>query len=212
MRELKERDRKLLDLLARYQVLPSKLIRKSLFPKSAATNFFRRMRQLEKVKLIRQHGPMSDHSFAWTLDDTGKNLCGIEDSEIFINRATLEHDAIVAHVRMTLEQYKIAQSFTPESILRKEAKDKNTFHWRREDTIIVPDGIFQAIIKQQVRVLSLEVELSFKNRRRYNDLFRRYHETHEPVFLIWASVHTAERRIQQFMLSWSFRLRHRVPW
>lgn len=190
MSELKERDRKLLELLAQYQILSSKLIRESLFSKSAATNFFRRIRQLEKVKLIKRLGPLSDHSYAWTLDEKGKNLCGIEDTDFFINRATLEHDVTVAHIRMILEQYKIAQSFTSESVLRKEAKHKNTYHWRRENTIIVPDGMFQAIIKQQVRVLSLEVELSFKNRRRYNDLFRRYHETHDPVFLIWYLVKT----------------------
>lgn len=190
MNGLKERDRKLLDLLARYQVLSSRIIRESLFPKSAATNFFRRIRQLEKSKFIKRLGPMSDHAYAWALDDKGKNLCGIEDQEFFINRATLEHDVIVAHVRMILEQYKIAQTFTSESALRKEAKYKNTYHWRREDTIIVPDGLFKATVKNEVRVLSLEVELSFKNRRRYNDLFRRYHETHDPVFLIWYLVKT----------------------
>lgn len=187
---LKERDRKLLDLLAQYQILSSKLIRESLFPKAASTNFFRRIRQLERAKLIKRLGPLSDHSYAWTLDEKGKNLCGIEDPDFFINRATLEHDVIVAHVRMILERFHIAKSFAPESVLRKEAKHKNTYHWRREDTIIVPDGMFQATIKQQVRALSLEVELSFKNRRRYNDLFRRYHETHDPVFLIWYLVKT----------------------
>lgn len=190
MTVLKERDRKLLDLLAQYQVLSSRLVRKSLFASMNATNFFRRIRQLEKTKLIKRLGPLSDHSYAWTLDDRGKNLCGIEEAEFSINRATLEHDVIVVHVRMVLEQFKIAKSFMPESLLRKEAKHKNNYHWRREDTIIVPDGIFQATVKQQERMVSLEVELSFKNRRRYFDLFRRYHETHDPVFLIWYLVKT----------------------
>jgi Replication-relaxation len=190
MQALNERDRKLLDLLAKYQVLSSCLLKQSFFAHTAATNFFRRIRQLEKAKLIKRLGPLSDHSYAWTLDDRGKNLCGIEETEFFLNRATLEHDVIVAHVRMVLERFKIGNSFTPERLLRKEAKHKNNYHWRREDTIIVPDGMFQATIKQQERMLSLEVELSFKNRRRYFDLFRRYHETYDPVFLIWYLVRT----------------------
>ena len=185
-----QRDLKLLDFLAKYEVLSSKLIRESVYPKSAATNFFRRIRQLEKSKFIKRLGPMSNHSYVWVLDDKGKSVCGIEGRELFINRANLEHDVIVAHVRMVLEQFKVAKNYKPESLLRKEAQFKNTYHWSREDTIIVPDGMFEGIIANEERLLSLEVELSFKNRRRYHDLFRRYHETHDPVYLVWYLVKT----------------------
>jgi hypothetical protein len=65
MIRISDRDKRLFDLLTRYEIIGSKQIRKLLFNEIPETNFFRRMRVLENAKMIRRIGPMTDHSYAW---------------------------------------------------------------------------------------------------------------------------------------------------
>lgn len=198
--KVSDRDQKLMTLLARYEVMSSKLIRETVFPEIAATNFFRRMRNLEKENFIKRIGPMLDHSYAWVLGSEGKALYGIEPHEHLKNRLTLEHDVALAQVRMILDEHGVIKKFTTESFLRQQAKNLGTANWSPEKSIVVPDGLFRAPIKGEDKSIALEIELSFKSKHRYSDLFRRYHEYHKEVFLIWYLVKTKEmgERIESY--------------
>jgi hypothetical protein len=86
--KINPRDKKLLELLRRYEVLSSKQIRTLVFSRIRETNYFRRMRELEKGKMIRRMGPMLDHSYAWALGRLGKEMYGVFPKEGIRNRLT----------------------------------------------------------------------------------------------------------------------------
>ena len=83
MIRISDRDKKLLELLSKYEVMSSKQIRSLVFDKIPETNFFRRLRDLEKAKMIKRMGPMIDHSYAWLLAEKGKSVMGFEDMDIY---------------------------------------------------------------------------------------------------------------------------------
>jgi hypothetical protein len=178
------RDKRLFDLLTRYEIVGSKQIRKLLFNDIPETNFFRRMRELEKAKMIRRIGPMTDHSYAWLLGPKGKERMGFGERDLFKTRLTLEHDVTLTQVRMALDAIGVGKKFVAESELRMRARSQQTGYLDKKKQIVVPDGLFPVLIKERAEVFALEVELNFKNRLRYQELFKRYLKT-DGVYAIW---------------------------
>jgi hypothetical protein len=189
--KLSPRDKRLLELLAKYEVLSSKLIRVEVFPNVIETNFFRRLRELENDRYIRRIGPMPDHSYAWVLGPLGRDLYGVFAFEAQKNRVTIEHDMALAEVRMRMEDLGLAKHLVPESELRREALSKKESHQEQGKGQIVPDALFPVMMAESAVIFALEVELSLKNRRRYQELFFRYYGTHF-VKSIWYLTKTIE--------------------
>jgi len=125
MIRISNRDKRLFELLARYEIMGSKQIHQLLFNDIPETNFFRRMRELEKAKMIRRIGPMTDHSYAWLLGPKGKERMGFGERDLFKTRLTLEHDVTLTQVRMALDAIGVGKKFVAESELRKRAYSKN---------------------------------------------------------------------------------------
>lgn len=184
MIRMSNRDKRLFDLLARYEIIGSKQVRKLLFKDIPETNFFRRMRELEKAKMIRRIGPMTDHSYAWLLGPKGKERMGFGERDLFKTRLTLEHDVTLTQVRMALDAIGVGKKFVAESELRKRARLQQTGYLEKKKQIVVPDGLFPVLIKQRAEVFALEVELNFKNRLRYQELFKRYSKM-DGLYAIW---------------------------
>ncbi len=178
------RDKRLFELLARYEIMGSKQVRKLLFNDIPETNFFRRMRELEKAKMIRRIGPMTDHSYAWLLGPKGKERMGFGERDFFKTRLTLEHDVTLTQVRMTLDAIGVGKKFVAESELRKRARLQQTGYLEKKKQVVVPDGLFPVLIKERAEVFALEVELNFKNRLRYQELFKRYLKM-DGLYAIW---------------------------
>jgi len=181
---ISDRDKRLFDLLARYEIVDSNGIRQMLFSEIPETNFFRRMRELEKAKMIRRIGPMMDHSYAWLLGPRGKEMMGFDERDLIKTRFTLEHDVTVTRVRMGLDAIGLGREFTSESELRKREILRRTDTWEKNKPVVVPDGLFPVLIGEERRLFALEVELHFKNRLRYEDLFKRYLKT-DGLYSIW---------------------------
>jgi hypothetical protein len=184
MIRMSNRDKRLFELLARYEIIGSKQIRKLLFTHIPETNFFRRMRELEKAKMIRRLGPMTDHSYAWLLGSKGKERMGFGERELFKTRLTLEHDVTLTQVRMALNEIGLGKKFVTESALRKRARLQQTGYLEKKKQVVVPDGLFPVLIKERAEVFALEVELNFKNRLRYQELFKRYLKM-DGLYAIW---------------------------
>lgn len=184
MIRMSDRDQRLLEMLARYEIIGSRQVRQSIFNGTPETNFFRRMRELERAKMVRRIGPMTDHSYAWLLGARGKERMGFGERELFKTRLTLEHDVMVTQVRMTLDVIGVGKKFVAESELRKRTRLVRTSYSEKQKPIVVPDGLFTVIIKGQAEAIALEVELNFKNRLRYQELFKRYVRM-EGVYAIW---------------------------
>lgn len=194
------RDKKLIDLLARYEVMSSRQVRKFVFNGVVATNFFRRLRQLEKAKFIRRIGPMLDHSYAWVLGENGKDHAGLGGVELFKNRLTLEHDVTLTEIRMVLDAIGVGKNLVPECRLRREAHEQTARRYEPHKPIVVPDGLITWIYGKEAEVHALELELTFKNRKRYFELFKRYREI-KKVAIIWYIVPNrvfADRMLQEW--------------
>lgn len=189
--KINPRDKKLLELLRRYEVLSSKQIRALVFSKIRETNYFRRMRELEKGKMIRRMGPMLDHSYAWALGRLGKEMYGVFPKEGLRNRLTLEHDVSLSAVRMRLDELGLGKHLITESELRRRAREKRVHYQDPNQPQVVPDALFPVTLNGRAEVFALEVELSLKNRQRYQELFRRYEMTNR-IFAIWYVVKTKE--------------------
>lgn len=184
MIRISNRDKRLFDFLARYEVMGSRQIRKLLFSDIPETNFFRRMRELENAKMIRRIGPMTDRSYAWLLGPKGKERMGFGERDLFKTRLTLEHDVTLTQVRMALDAIGVSKKFVTESELRKRARLPQSGYLEKKKQVVVPDGLFPVLIKERAEVFALEVELNFKNRMRYQELFKRYSKM-DGLYAIW---------------------------
>lgn len=184
MIRLSPSDQKLLDLFSRFEIMSSRQIRNLVYAKVIETNFFRRLRTLEKAKMIKRMGPMQDHSYAWMLGHEGKRKMGFSEKELFKTRLTLEHDVAVTEVRISLDLLGVGEKLIPERELRQKALSGKSSFRDKEKPVLVPDGLFPVVIKNEAKVIALEVELHFKNRHRYIELFKRYLQTNG-IYAIW---------------------------
>ena len=184
MIRLSDRDKKLFDLLARYEVMSSKQIRSLACPDVIETNFFRRLRELERAKMIKRLGPMLDHSYAWLLESEGKRRMGFGERDLFKTRLTLEHDVALTQVRLDLDSIGVGKKLVPESELRRLARSQRIGYREKNKTVVVPDGLFPVLIKERAEVFALEVELTFKSKQRYFELFKRYMKM-DGIYAIW---------------------------
>lgn len=178
------RDKKLFELLARYEVMSSKQIRELAYPDVIETNFFRRLRELEKAKMIKRRGPMLDHSYAWLLGSEGKHRMGFGERDLFKTRLTLEHDVALTQVRLALDSIGVGKKLVPESELRRRARHQRVGYREKTKPVVVPDGLFPVLIKERAEVFALEVELTLKSKQRYFELFKRYLKM-EGIYAIW---------------------------
>lgn len=190
------RDKKLLELLALYEVMSSIQIRALAYPDVIETNFFRRLRELEKAKMIKRLGPMLDHSYAWLLGSEGKRRVGFGERDLFKTRLTLEHDVALTQIRLALDSIGVGKKLVPESELRKRARDQRIGFREKSNPVVVPDGLFPVLIKERAEVFALEVELTLKSKQRYFELFKRYLKT-DGIYAIWYVVpnHSMGERI-----------------
>lgn len=184
MTRLSSRDKKLFDLLARYEVMSSKQIRSLAYPDVIETNFFRRLRELEKAKMIKRIGPMLDHSYAWLLGPEGKRRLGFGERDLFKTRLTLEHDVALTQVRFALDSISVGKKLVSESELRSRARDQRIGFREKNKPVVVPDGLFPVLIKERAEVFALEVELTIKSKQRYFELFKRYLKM-DGIYAIW---------------------------
>jgi len=184
MIRLSDRDKKLFELLARYEVMSSRQIRTLGYADVIETNFFRRLRKLERAKIIKRLGPMLDHSYAWLLGSEGKRRLGFGGKDLFKTRLTLDHDVALTQVRLTLDSIGVGKKLMPESELRKRARDQRIGFREKNKPIVVPDGLFPVLIKERAEVFALEVELTFKSKQRYFELFKRYLKM-DGIYAIW---------------------------
>lgn len=200
MIRLSARDKKLLELLAKYEVMSSKQIWSLVFSLIPETNFFRRLRELEKVKMIKRIGPMTDHSYAWLLAEKGKSIMGFEDMDIYKNRLTLEHDVTLTQVRLALDSVGLGKNIIGEGQLRRRARMQKSKHYDQSKKIIVPDALIPVMLNNRAEVFALELELNFKNRQRYFELFKKY-TWMDGIFAIWYLVPSrsmADRMLEEW--------------
>ncbi len=208
MIRISERDKKIFEFLAKYEVMSSKQIKSLVFNQIPETNFFRRLRELEKAKMVKRMGPMTDHVYAWLLAEKGKSIMGFEDMDIYKNRLTLEHDVTLTQLRIVLDLVGLGKNIIGEGQLRRRAREQRSKHYDQSKKIIVPDALIPVMLNSRAEVFALELELHFKNRQRYIELFKKYIQM-EGIYAIWYVV-PSRSMANRMLEEWDFfNLKHR---
>lgn len=179
---LTERDLELLAKLQTYALLTTRQIGKITFPGVELTTVLRRLRKLERGFYVQRIMNAWGYEAAWGLAQNGANSVGGLTFKRHFRRDVLEHDLKLTRLRLHLEDLGIARSWVPEHEIRSKVAARHGL--RRIEERVVPDGIMGVYRENLAESVAIELELSFKNSRRYRRTFREYH-TKNSLWAVW---------------------------
>lgn len=168
MAKLQPRDVHFLQTLSRFGILSSNQIAQYFFTGTAVTTALRRLRVLEKSRIILNPGHLQSGEKVWTLSKEGARQIAASEPFRYSNQNTFLHDVCLSEVRLTLESLGLGDDWTSEA----EMKRNITPYY--SNSSVIPDGLFIADICGEPQVVSLEFELSAKSHKRYRSLFIDY--------------------------------------
>lgn len=181
MIKLVPRDLSLLRAIDRYGVMSTKQIKQSQFSNTELRTVLRRLRKLEKKKLIMRHHGLPNGKFVWTLGLNGLNRIGSRFG-FSINRNSLEHDVLVTSVRLALDKAGLGSDWQSAHWLRHKASDGIAPENRFSDQI--PDALFMVGADDDINLVALEVEIVAKSKRRYRRIIANY-SSNPAIDKIW---------------------------
>ena len=169
-------------LLSRYGILSTAQIHRLVFKGIRKSTMLRRLRLIEKAKMIRRVYALPDGGAVWLLATKGEKDIGAERSAPAVNRHSITHDLTVLEVRLAFERHGICSHWKTDWELKRQIHAKR---YRVDPApVIVPDGIFSGHFHDRVRAVALEVELSPKTMRRYEKIFQKY-RWQSSIGMIW---------------------------
>jgi hypothetical protein len=168
MAKLQPRDIHFLQTLSRFGILSSNQIAEYFFNGTALTTTLRRLRVLEKSRIILNPGHLQSGEKVWTLSKEGARRIGAGEPFRYSNQNTFSHDVCLSEVRFTLESLGLGDDWTSEAEMKRNI---NPYY---SNSSVIPDGLFIADICGEPQVVSLELELSAKSHKRYRSLFIDY--------------------------------------
>ena len=184
---LNSRDEKLCQYLLSYGFLSSEQIKKLLFPETNKRTMLRRLRILNKKKILIRFESSKGGTILWTLSRSQVLQMGSEFVMKSINRSTLTHDLLVNDLRIQFEQKGIGSSWKSGHYFRFKASLGKGPEERLPDTI--PDWI----VTIRNKVCALEVELSLKSTSRIQRVFNLYTRK-ESIAHLWYFVPNEKMR------------------
>ena len=164
--KLQPRDLAILANVLKFGILSSEQISGLHFKGAHFTVVLRRLRILEKEKLLNRIDSLPKAQSAWSLSVAGARILKVDPPARFTNRNTTLHDVTVSQVRMSLEAVGLGQEFSSEQELRRRLPAQTGL---AEKALQIPDGIFVAedYVASEPKVVALEIELNAKNHQRY---------------------------------------------
>ena len=170
---IQERDKFLIQLLKKYEVMSTRQIQKIVFSKINYTTMMRRLRLLEKSKYIKQGVILDDYSRTWCLGL--KSLLFLQSSVIydFNNRNTIAHDTTVTELRIRLEGLGLANDWTTGLTIKAEAFRNLKFRAKQR---LIPDGLMIESINIRPEAIAIELELTQKSEKRYQKILHEYQD------------------------------------
>lgn len=181
MIKLVPRDLSLLRVIDRYGVMSTKQIKRTQFASTQIRTVLRRLRKLERKKLILRHHGLPNGKLVWTLGPIGLSRIGSRFG-FSINRNSLEHDVLVTAVRIALDRAELASNWQSAHWLRHKASAGVSPENRFSDQI--PDALFMVGAGENSRLVALEVELVAKSKRRYRRIIANY-SSNSAIDEIW---------------------------
>lgn len=168
---LTSRDQKVLNLIQSYGFVSTEIIAKRHFEGVAMTTVLRRLRKLQTGKWIKQVNLAGYASRYWMLTKRSALLFS-RPSMTYLPFFTFDHDVKLMEVRNKLEDSGFAHFWTPEHEIRSTMASSHGL--RHQHRWLIPDAIVTMGINGYGRKIALELELNYKNRGRYKNIFLNY--------------------------------------
>lgn len=167
------RDRKLLHRLEDFALLSTTQVNHLVFPGVNYRTVLRRLRKLERCKLIQRIKEYKGGMSVWFLTMKGAKAIGGLPQIKSINRNTLYHDLMVNDLRISLEQLLVVKAWRSAHYFKhKRAKP---IHPLSKDLDTIPDWLASFNTWKGQQTIALEVELSYKGPSRMRSTFLAYY-------------------------------------
>ncbi len=169
---LTHRDQAIFQDLQSYGLHSTRNLAQRHFPHVAMTTILRRLRALERSGYITRITGLDGGGNAWCLSKSSASRLAPQACKIHFPRFILDHDLKLVDLRLRLERAGIAHSWRPEHEIRAKVAEKHGLRRIGERTI--PDGLMGVETEGLTETIAVELELSIKNQRRYQRIFRDY--------------------------------------
>lgn len=179
---LTKRDLEMFQRLRDYGLLTTRQVASMHFSNIAITTVLRRLRKLEAVSYIQRIIGIESHEVAWALTPKGAVTIGCDTFKRYFRRDCLDHELKLCALRLCLEGAGIAQSWIPEHVIRSQLARRHGL--RRMKDRLVPDGLMGVDAGDVKESVAIELELNFKNSRRYHHTFKDYSHK-DKIAAVW---------------------------
>lgn len=176
------RDVELFKKLSKYGMLSTKQVGQLVFKSIATTTVLRRLRLLEAGFYVKRIRGLESQDVLWVLQNRGAILAEVEVPKRHWSKNMLSHDFKLLSLRLALEASGISQNWTPEHLIRSNVFKKNGFRAAKEK--LIPDGLMGIEVNGFSQSVAVELELTMKDTKRYEQIFRRYTDKRE-LHAIW---------------------------
>lgn len=205
---LTKRDLRLLESLGHFGMLCTSQLERKIYPGVQNSTVLRRLRRLERAGWIYRIKALESGELVWLLTRKAEELIRVEAPMIRPNRNGVPHDVQLSSLRMHLESIGLGENFVPDWSVRRQTFDPS--RRRREDSQLVPDGIFSATLwDKKPSTVALELEINAKTTQRYERIFDKYlSKSH--LRLVWYFVKT-EAFAESLIAKWN-QIKTRRSW
>lgn len=195
---LTKRDCELLLVLKKYELLSTAMIEELLFKGTRRTTMLRRLRILEKEKLISRFQNTTSQIHLWSITDLGANKIGVEAFKNSWNKNTLEHDLKLIELRLKLEKLSFVQNWTTEQEIKSLVYKNNSRDEAKKK--LIPDGLFITSNETQNKSVAIELELTLKDKKRIKEVIKNYLAKKDLNFVWYISTHKSI--LKSMLLEW----------
>jgi len=172
--KLTKRDVRLLKLLSAYGMLSTNQIEQNVFGSIATTTVLRRLRMLEKGRLLKRIVGLESHELLWMLTSEGGRTAKVSVPKTKWSKNMLVHDHQLIALRIALELAGVARSWTPEHKIRSFIFQKHGLTGMKDR--IVPDAFMAIEVEGLKTSVAIELELTMKNKTKLQKTLKRYIE------------------------------------
>lgn len=176
------RDRLFLLKLHSYGMLATNQVKKIVFNDIAVTTVLRRLRILEGKNLIKRVEGLITSERLWALTEKGAELADVKLYKRHFAIGLLDHDYKLLSLRLCLEGYGIAHSWTPEHEIRSRVYKKHGLRDAKDK--LIPDGLIGVEVDGKKVSIAIELELTLKNKTKLKETLRKYQSVRE-TFAVW---------------------------
>ena len=149
--------------------------------KKETISHYRRLSQLKKAGFIDSLKAPESLMIGYAITLKGQNLLiayGYEVSPCVVKKdsytGTYEHDLLVNTVKNILLKSSLVENFIPEYQLAYKLLKSSKIKKRGELRDKIPDGLFTLFVERKPQLVALELELSLKSKKRYENIFSKH--------------------------------------